>query len=96
MHFLTVLGHTLQTKNKLEQAVLKHLQGYSRTLINHINLARHKRTLIQNVAGFNAEYPRCKPIILDWSTGHECKLDVILRTNFATFYFYAEKPKQVQ
>jgi hypothetical protein len=92
MHYLTVLGHTLQTKNKLEKAVLKHLQHIDRTLINAEDLARFKRTLTQNAAGFNAEYPRCKPVKLDWDKD-EAKNDIILRTNFATFYLYAEKVK---
>ena len=92
MHYLSVLGHTLQTKNKLELAVLKHLQGIDRLLVSAEYLAQHKRTISHSVFSLNIDHPRCKKVECNWwQPSYGTGKDWVLELPFAKMWFYAEK-----
>jgi hypothetical protein len=93
MHFLTVLGHTLQTKNKLELAVLRYLQDeVNRKLIKDYDVPDFKKQVRNKVEALQNEHPRCKPVMLDWYQPNSGKNDDwVLHTSFLQFTMYAEK-----
>jgi hypothetical protein len=93
MHYLTVLGHTLQTKNKLELAILCYLHDdVNRKLIKDYDLADFKKQVGNKVSALHAQHPRCKPVELGWWQPIAGKgKDWGLNLSFLSFTLYAEK-----
>jgi hypothetical protein len=91
MHYLIVVGHTLQTKNRLERDVLEWLEKkIDRTLFKTYDLGDVKKRIASQVELLNQTHARCKPLREDWYQDRPSK-DWILRFPFVTVHFYAQR-----
>jgi hypothetical protein len=95
MHYLSYLGHTLQTKNKLELSILRTLENTAnRDLIPEPDLKQYKSEILNMVAVRNSLYPRCKPVEVSWWQPNAGKSkDWVLNFTFTAFHLYASNQK---
>jgi hypothetical protein len=94
MHYLIVLGHTLQTKNRLELDAYNWLRhDLDRTLIKKEELENMKKQVANQITALSESHSRCKPLRYDWykNNNHKLTTDWVLNLTFATVHFYAQK-----
>jgi len=67
MKYLTLNGHQLMTKNKLQSAVQDYLKGIDRLLLSdQATFLKHRQRILEVIEGFNQQHSRCKPIEASW------------------------------
>lgn len=68
-HYMFMIGHMSQTKNKLEKSVLDFITSIDRSLIQASEVEKFKDDFVKKIEDLNKEHPRCRPIEITFNHG---------------------------
>lgn len=68
--YLTQMEFVYAPKNRLEEHIIKFLQTEKRQIIPSDKLKYYQERITAELNKINEQYPRCKPIRIDWWSLH--------------------------
>lgn len=81
MNYLTCIGMTYSTKNKLEKEVADHFKSLDRKIVKGHELDMFKANLNWDIYNLNQKHARCLPVKVDFEPGRSGSKDIHVRWN---------------
>lgn len=84
-HYFVYVGHSTQTKNKLQDEFNSYLKSLQGTLVDANKLQLLKKRIIEKASELNQKYKRCTPLQISFSELHGRNGFMICGFYFLTF-----------